>query len=59
MTQGTADGDKNVVARILEWKYAEDIHKLARTHDTYFFGYARPDGHPPAIAVIRWLPLQA
>ena len=34
-TQGTADGDKNVVARILAWQYAEDIDKLARTQDTY------------------------
>jgi len=36
-TQGTADGDKNVVARILAWLYAEDMDKLARTQDTYSF----------------------
>ena len=34
-TQGTADGDTNVVARILAWQYAEDIEKLARTQDAY------------------------
>ena len=37
ITQGTAEGDKNVVARILAWQYAEDIDKLARTQDTYSF----------------------
>ena len=37
ITQGTADGHKNVVARILAWQYAEDIDKLARTQDTYSF----------------------
>ena len=37
ITQGVADGDKNVVARILAWQYAEDIDNLARTHDTYSF----------------------
>ena len=34
-TQGTADGDKNVVARKLAWQYAEDIEMLARTQDAY------------------------
>ena len=37
ITQGTADGDENVVARILAWQYDEDIDKLARTQDTYSF----------------------
>ena len=35
--QGTADGDKTVVARILACQYAEDIDKLARTQDIYSF----------------------
>ena len=37
ITQGTANGDNNVVARILAWPYAEDRDKLARTQDTYSF----------------------
>ena len=37
ITQGTANGDNNVVARILAWLYAEDVDKLARTQDTYSF----------------------
>ena len=36
-TQGTADGDNNVVARILAWQYAEGIDKLARKQDTHLF----------------------
>ena len=35
ITQGTADGDKNVVASLLAWQYAEDIDKLARTQDIH------------------------
>ena len=37
ITQGTANGDNNVVARILAWLYAKDMDKLARTQDTYSF----------------------
>ena len=37
LTQGTANGDNNVVARILAWLYAEGMDKLARTQDTYSF----------------------
>ena len=37
ITQGTANGDNNVVARILAWVYAEDMDKLARAQDTYSF----------------------
>ena len=37
ITQGTADGDQNVVARILAWQYAEDIDRLARTQDMHSF----------------------
>ena len=37
ITQGTANGGNNIVARILAWLYAGDVDKLARTQDTYSF----------------------
>ena len=52
-TQGTADGDKNVVARILAWQYAEDIDKLHAHKPHTPFGYARPGSSPPL--QLRWL----